>query len=291
MFSYLSKILCVFTFCFFSVACTFAQDTNSNTNTNSTPSETTTIVDYSSYFKGINGTAIFYTPENNHYTVYNQSLSEKRSSPCSTFKIFSTYVALDNKTIDANNSLRKWNGTIYWYDAWNKDIDLDTAFKTSCVWYYRQVIDEIGQDTMQKYIDKFDYGNKDISDWDGKTDLDDDPRDLKGFWLETSLKISPLEQVQLLNRLFSANENPMALAKLKELMLVYEDKNTGLKIYGKTGYGVVNGENADAWFVGMYEYNSKVTYFAVRLDDPKNPQALSSTAKEIAINIIKNLNK
>ena len=32
---------------------------------------------------------------------------------------------------------------------------------------------------MQKYIDKFDYGNKDISDWDGKTDLDDDPRDLK----------------------------------------------------------------------------------------------------------------
>lgn len=291
MFSYLSKILCVFTFCFFSVACTFAQNTNSNTNTNSTPSETTTIVDYSSYFKGINGTAIFYTPENNHYTVYNQSLSEKRSSPCSTFKIFSTYVGLSSHKLDPNNSLRKWNGTIYWYDAWNKDIDLDTAFKTSCVWYYRQVIDEIGQDTMQKYIDKFDYGNKDISDWDGKTDLDDDPRDLKGFWLETSLKISPLEQVQLLNRLFSANENPMALAKLKELMLVYEDNNTGLKIYGKTGYGVVNGENADAWFVGMYEYNSKVTYFAVRLDDPKNPQALSSTAKEIAINIIKNLNK
>ena len=59
--------------------------------------------------------------------------------------------------------------------------------------------------------------------------------------METSLKISPLEQVQLLNRLFSANENPMALAKLKELMLVYEDNNTGLKIYGKTGFGKVNG--------------------------------------------------
>lgn len=291
MFSYLSKILCVFTFCFFSVACTFAQDTNSNTNTNSTPSETTTIVDYSSYFKGINGTAIFYTPENNHYTVYNQSLSEKRSSPCSTFKIFSTYVGLSSHKLDPNNSLRKWNGTIYWYDAWNKDIDLDTAFKTSCVWYYRQVIDEIGQDTMQKYIDKFDYGNKDISDWDGKTDLDDDPRDLKGFWLETSLKISPLEQVQLLNRLFSINENPMALAKLKELMLVYEDNNTGLKIYGKTGFGKVNGENTDAWFTGFYEINNQRTYYSVRLDDPKNPQALSSTAKEIAINIIKNLNK
>uniref|UniRef100_UPI003AF76D0C penicillin-binding transpeptidase domain-containing protein n=1 Tax=Megamonas funiformis TaxID=437897 RepID=UPI003AF76D0C len=218
MFSYLSKILCVFTFCFFSVACTFAQDTNSNTNTNSTPSETTTIVDYSSYFKGINGTAIFYTPENNHYTVYNQSLSEKRSSPCSTFKIFSTYVGLSSHKLDPNNSTRKWNGTIYWNSDWHRDIDLTTAFKTSCVWYYRQLTNDIGPDIMQEYIDKFDYGNKDISDWYGETDPDDDPRDLKGFWLETSLKISPLEQVQLLNRLFSANENPMALAKLKELM-------------------------------------------------------------------------
>lgn len=83
----------------------------------------------------------------------------------------------------------------------------------------------------------------------------------------------------------------MTLAKLKELMLVYEDNNTGLKIYGKTGFGKVNGENTDAWFTGFYEINNQRTYYSVRLDDPKNPQALSSTAKEIAINIIKNLNK
>ena len=248
-------------------------------------------IDLSSYFENINGTAVFYTPDTNTYNIYNDELSTKQSSPCSTFKIFSTYVALDNKTIDANNSLRKWNGTIYWYDAWNKDIDLDTAFKTSCVWYYRQVIDEIGQDTMQKYIDKFDYGNKDISDWYGETDPDDDPMDLKGFWIETSLKVSPKEQVQILNKIFTTTNDEYILTTLKDLMLTYTDDTNNLKIYGKTGYGVVNGENADAWFVGMYEYNSKVTYFAVRLDDPKNPQALSSTAKEIAINIIKNLNK
>ncbi len=144
---------------------------------------------------------------------------------------------------------------------------------------------------MQKYIDKFDYGNKDISDWDGKTNLDDDPRDLKGFWGETSLKVSPKEQVQILNKIFTTTNDEYILTTLKDLMLTYTDDTNNLKIYGKTGYGVVNGENADAWFVGMYEYNSKVTYFAVRLDDPKNPQALSPTAKEIAINIIKNLNK
>ena len=144
---------------------------------------------------------------------------------------------------------------------------------------------------MQEYIDKFDYGNKDISDWYGETDPDDDPMDLKGFWIETSLKVSPKEQVQILNKIFTTTNDEYILTTLKDLMLTYTDDTNNLKIYGKTGYGVVNGENADAWFVGMYEYNSKVTYFAVRLDDPKNSQALSSTAKEIAINIIKNLNK
>ena len=294
MFKTLVKIICVVTICLFTTNCTSAENSTSLSNQNTSMQTTQTTknsIDLSSYFENINGTAVFYTPDTNTYNIYNDELSTKQSSPCSTFKIFSTYVALDNKTIDANNSLRKWNGTIYWYDAWNKDIDLDTAFKTSCVWYYRQVIDEIGQDTMQKYIDKFDYGNKDISDWDGKTDLDDDPRDLKGFWLETSLKVSPKEQVQILNKIFTTTNDEYILTTLKDLMLTYTDDTNNLKIYGKTGYGVVNGENADAWFVGMYEYNSKVTYFAVRLDDPKNPQALSSTAKEIAINIIKNLNK
>lgn len=288
MSQYLSKILCIFTFVFFITACTFAQDTSSNKATILTTPKITTVVDYSSYFKNINGTAIFYTPENNHYTVYNQALSEKRSSPCSTFKIFSTYVGLASHKLDFNHSTRKWNGTIYWNPDWNRDIDLTTAFKTSCVWYYRQLINDISPDIMQQYIDKFHYGNQDISDWYGKTDLDDDPMDLKGFWIETSLKVSPKEQVQILNEIFATTDDDNILTTLKNLMLTYSNEDNNLKIYGKTGYGVVNGENTDAWFVGMYEYNSQITYFAVRLDDPKNPQALSSTAKEIAINIIKN---
>lgn len=288
MFNILSKTIFIFTFCLFITTSTFAQNADDNSSTNTQTPEITNIVDYSSYFEKVNGTAIFFTPENNTYTVYNPTLSEKQSSPCSTFKIFSTYVGLSTNKLDPNNSIRKWNGTIYWNNDWNKDIDLTTAFKTSCVWYYRQLINDIGQDTMQQYIDNFHYGNQDISDWYGKTDPDDDPMDLKGFWLETSLKISPKEQVQILNKLFTTTNNNNILTTLKNLMLTYTDDTNDLKIYGKTGYGVVNGENTDAWFVGMYEHNSQITYFAIRLDDPTNPQALSSTAKEIAINIIKN---
>lgn len=120
MFKILVKIICVITICLFTTNCTSAENSTSSSNQNTSMPTTQTTknsIDLSSYFENINGTAVFYTPDTNTYNIYNDELSTKQSSPCSTFKIFSTYVALDNKTIDANNSLRKWNGTIYWYDA------------------------------------------------------------------------------------------------------------------------------------------------------------------------------
>ncbi len=246
-------------------------------------------INLTSEFNNLHGTAVFYNPQTETYYVHNKKLSEKRSSPCSTFKIFSTYVGLITGNIDYHNSLRKWNGTKYWYDAWNQDVDLNFAFKNSCVWYYRRVINDIGYESMQSYINQLDYGNKDISDWAGEKNTNESLLDLKGFWIESSLKISPIEQTQVLNRIFTSlrqNHNDKIISEMKNTMLVYENPDTGLKIYGKTGFGRVNGENTDAWFVGMYEINNKTTYFAVRLDDPLNPDSTSAKAKEIALNII-----
>ena len=67
--------------------------------------ETTVEINLQEYFDGVNGTAIFYYPEADTYVVYQRELSEKRSSPCSTFKIFSTYVGLDMGVIQMNDSV------------------------------------------------------------------------------------------------------------------------------------------------------------------------------------------
>ena len=248
--------------------------------------ETTAEIDLQGYFDGINGTAIFYVPENDSYMVYHKELSEKESSPCSTFKIFSTYVGLDTGVIDMVHSVRKWNGTAYWYEPWNRDIGLPDAFTQSCVWYYRQVIDDIGRTVMKRYIDEMNYGNKDISDWDGALNRDEPLHELKGFWLESSLKISPKEQTQVLCRMMNGSKKRRAARIVKQLMLTRRDEVSGLAIYGKTGFGVVDGAPADAWFVGMYEAEGRTTYFAVRLDDPKNKAVTSDKAKKIALAII-----
>lgn len=251
-----------------------------------TVAETTVEINWQEYFNDVNGTAIFYYPEADTYVVYQKELSEKRSSPCSTFKIFSTYVGLDTGVIQMNDSVRTWNGTRYWYEPWNRDIGLPDAFRQSCVWYYRQVIDDIGQPVMQAYIDEMNYGNRDISDWQGDLNEGEPLTDLKGFWLESSLKISPKEQIQVLRRIMERPEKGELANTLKLLMLSRDDTETSLKVYGKTGFGRVDGKNTDAWFVGLYEKNGKTAYFALRLDDPDNPRATSDKAKAIALSII-----
>ena len=260
-----------------------------STGVNHTAAETTVEINLQEYFNGVNGTAIFYYPESDAYAVYQKELSEKRSSPCSTFKIFSTYVGLDTGVIQMDDSVRKWNGTAYWYEPWNRDIGLPDAFRQSCVWYYRQVIDDIGQPVMQAYIDEMKYGNRDISDWQGDLNEGEPLTDLKGFWLESSLKISPKEQIEVLRRIMEDPAKGELANTLKLLMLTRDDEGTGLKVYGKTGFGRVDGKNTDAWFVGLYEKDGRTAYFAVRLDDLDNPKATSDKAKAIALSIINDM--
>lgn len=55
--------------------------------------------DWSDYFNGLNGAAVLYDSSANRYTIYNSELASTRRSPCSTFKIISSLIALENGII------------------------------------------------------------------------------------------------------------------------------------------------------------------------------------------------
>lgn len=247
-------------------------------------------IDLSREFRGLRGTAVFYAPSQNQYAIYQPALAETRSSPCSTFKIFSAYVGLMTGRIDPYRSLRRWNGTVYWLPQWNQDITLKEAFGCSCIWYFRQVIDEIGPEAMQNWLDRFAYGNRDCSDWSGERNTNEPLYDLKGFWIESPLAISPREQTEVLSRLFAETDDPRrqsVQSVMRSIMLVETDPHRSLTIYGKTGFGVVDGKPTDAWFVGFYTKAGQSVYFAVRLADPDNPAMTSAAAREIALSVIR----
>lgn len=141
--------------------------------------------DWSEYFGGMNGAAVVYDVSDRRYTIYHRDLAVTRRSPCSTFKIISSLIALENGILEPEDSTREWSGEVFWNEDWNKDIDFREAFRTSCVWYYRQVIDDIGKDMMQKELNKLQYGNCDISDWEGRLNTNNSNRALTGFWIES----------------------------------------------------------------------------------------------------------
>ena len=244
--------------------------------------------DWSDYFDGINGTAVIYHPDENRYLIYNQELANTRRSPCSTFKIVSSLTALENGIIVPDDSVRAWSGEIFWNEEWNKDISFDEAFRSSCVWYFREVIDEIGKDFMQTELSKLQYGNCDISDWEGRLNTNNNNPALTGFWIESSLKISPKEQTEVMERIFGGQSeySEETRNQLEQVMRIEEQSQTDISIYGKTGMGKDQGVVVDAWFTGFADIAGKRVYFCVYLGETEGADVSSTKAKEIAGEII-----
>lgn len=260
-----------------------SQNTRSTDRENETVAVTYHFVDYSAYFQGISGCAALYDESSNTFSLYNKEKCETEVSPLSTFKIISALAGLENNVLENQTSTMEYSGLKYPVDTWNSNLTLREAFEASCVWYFRQVTDMVGQENILTMLEEVQYGNCDISEWDG-SGINSLP-ELNGFWLESSLKISPIQQVVTLNYIFGSGNNFKVknLEVLKNIMYVTELDNCSL--YGKTG----SGTSGNAWFVGFVEESGSKTYFAVYLEDMQSKDIVSGKmAKEIAINILSN---
>lgn len=236
-------------------------------------------VDFSPYFSGANGSAVFYHSQSNTYQVFNAEGCNTQVSPCSTFKIISAALGLEHQVLTDETTTMQYSGAQYAREAWNHNATLKEAFQSSCVWYFRQVIDAVGADDTAEMLSQLQYGNCDISQWEGG-DINPAP-ELNGFWIESSLKISPMEQVQALGRIFDGQAafSDNTLTVLKEIMKL--DTDGTASVYGKTGSGRQN-----AWFTGFFETGADRWYFSVNLQGDAN--ATGADAKQIALSILQN---
>lgn len=146
---------------------------------------------------------------------------------------------------------------------------------------------------MQEELEKLQYGNCDISDWEGRLNTNNNNRVLTGFWLESSLLISPKEQTEVMERIFGENSEYSEETQndLKQVMLVTEQEQTDILLYGKTGMGKAEGIVVDAWFTGFAETTEGNLYFCVRLGRTDGMNVSSPLAKEIAIKLVSYYNR
>ena len=137
---------------------------------------------------------------------------------------------------------------------------LQEAFQSSCVWYFRQVIDALGQSGWRRSWRPFPTATA-MSRMGGQRHQP--LPDLNGFWLGASLKISPIEQVQALARIFGGGSrySGQEVAIVKDMMLAGRETD-GWAIYGKTGAGPED----EAWFTRFAQGGSQTLYFAFFLN-------------------------
>jgi beta-lactamase class D len=232
--------------------------------------------DLSKYFSGYEGCFVLYDKNENKYLIYNEVKSEKEISPCSTFKIVHALIGLDTNVLKDENTIFKWNGTKYAMEEWNKYQTLLSAVANSVVWYFQEVASKVGEERMQEYLSKIDYGNKDISGG------------LTNFWLQSSLKISPRKQVELLRNMYDY-KLPFSKRNIdivKKILKISEQN--GIVLLGKTGSGMDGNKSINGWFIDYVERNNDVFFFAVNIEGKDG--AAGVLAEQIAKNILKDKN-
>lgn len=174
------------------------------------------------------------------------ALAGRRFPPCSTFKIVSTLMGLDAGVVTGSGTRLGYDGTRYEVAAWNGDLTLEEAFRASCVPYYRKLTGKLEREYVGDTLRRLDYGNCDIGVWNSNGH--------NVFWIDSSLLISPGEQVDVLEKIFSGASGfrPEHVAILKSCM---ENGRIGeWTLYGKTGSGRNhNTDRLEGWFVGFAE--------------------------------------
>lgn len=225
-----------------------------------------------SLFKKYDTALVIYNRSSGTVINSNSTLSARRISPCSTFKIYNTLIGLELGLIKGpDEPWYKWDGIHRDIEGWNKDLTLREAIRVSAVPAYQILARQIGPKRMKKYIDEIGYGTKDIS-----TGIDI-------FWLNppegAPLRISADEQVELLNKLLDG-KLPFAeknITILKDVMKVVQtEKGT---LYGKTGSGRnAEGKWSLGWFVGFLESNGKTYVFACNITSGEEPSGKTARA-------------
>ena len=239
-------------------------------------SENVSYVDLSSYFGAYEGSFVLYDLENDTWSIHDMDRATLRVAPNSTYKIYDALFGLEEGVITPENTFIAWDGKNYPFDTWNYDQTLQSAMSNSVNWYFQSLNEQLGVPSVHKYIQQIKYGNENMSG------------DFSSYWMESSLKISPIEQVELLTKLQNNSFSfaPENINAVKDSICI-SSSDAG-SFYGKTGTGRVNGQDVNGWFVGLLETADHTYFFATNIGADSN--ATGGNATEITMSILSDMN-
>jgi beta-lactamase class D len=187
-------------------------------------------------------------------------------TPASTFKIAISLMGFDAGVLkDEHNPVLPFKpGYPDWRPSWRQPADPSRWMAESVVWYSQQVTQALGYKRFSAYVARFDYGNHDVTGSPVKND------GLTTAWLSSTLRISPLGQLQFLRKV--ANRSLPLSAQAYDMtgrITRIDGVFDGWEVHGKTGAGAPRDPHGDTedriaygWFVGWATKGDRKVVFA-----------------------------
>ena len=204
---------------------------------------------------GVEGTLVIAAFDGDPVHVHNTPRAARRFPAASTFKILNTLVVLEEGVVAGPDALIPWDGRVYDMPDWNRDHTLASAFATSCVWCYQTLARQIGAERYRRHLERVGYGEL------------DEPFDPAAFWLDGTLTISALEQVEFLRRVILSTlpYHASSYAGLRRIMLAETTEQH--RLFAKTGWAT-RATPPIGWYVGYVETKTpEATWiFALNID-------------------------
>ena len=203
----------------------------------------------------VTGAMALYDTRDGKLACSDATRCERGYIPASTFKIVSTLIGLETGVVSDADSPLPWDGKQYSNPNWNRDHTLRSAVQVSCVPCFQSIARQVGEAQMKDWVNRLDYGNRDIS---GRLDF---------FWLGGALRISPFQQLDFLRRL-DGGKLPIQERTLDTVRDVFTlDVGPDHVLRGKTGSaGPPEQPSEVGWFVGFVEIGERRVFFATVLD-------------------------
>jgi beta-lactamase class D len=227
---------------------------------------------------GVEGTFVLLDPQEERSVLYGPERADEPFLPASTYKVPHALIALETGVVSGPEYTIEWDPSLHpkeewWPEVWAKDHTLETALKNSVIWYFQEVAKRIGEEREQEYIERFDYGNRDIS---GGIDR---------FWLTGGLRTSAKEQVEFLQRFYGGDlrVSEKSTDVVKDMLVLEETPE--YRLSGKSGWVGLGEDSMEqvGWQVGYLEKRNEVYFYALNLDinKPEDAAARLEITKDI----------